>query len=52
MAYNTQATIGVNFTRNLFAEAGYRYMYVDYANNGFLYKMNSAGFFTGVGIKF
>ncbi len=52
MAWNAQSTIGVNFTRNVFAEIGYRYMYVDYTNDGFLYQMNSYGLFTGVGVKF
>ena len=52
IAWNTQATVGFNFTRNIFAEIGYRYMYVDYANGGFLYNMNSYGLFSGVGVKF
>lgn len=52
IAWNAQATIGVNFTRNLFAEIGYRYMYVDYANGGFLYDMSSYGLYSGIGVKF
>lgn len=52
IAWNVQATIGVNFTRNLFAELGYRYMYVDYSNGGFVYDMNSFGLFSGLGVKF
>lgn len=52
IAWNVQATIGVNFTRNIFAEIGYRYMYVDYANGGFLYNMNSYGLYSGIGVKF
>lgn len=52
IAWNVQATIGVNFTRNIFAEIGYRYMYVDYANGGFLYEMNSYGLYSGIGVKF
>lgn len=52
MAWNVQATIGVNFTRNIFAEIGYRYMYVDYTNGGFLYQMSSYGLYSGVGVKF
>jgi hypothetical protein len=43
IAWNAQATLGVNFTRNIFAEPGYRYMYVDYDKNHFLYQMNSFG---------
>lgn len=52
IAWNAQASLGFNFTRNVFAEIGYRYMYVDYANGGFLYNMNSFGLYSGVGVKF
>ncbi len=51
IAWNVQATLGVNFTRNVFAEIGYRYMYVDYTNGGFLYQMNSYGLYSGIGVK-
>jgi len=52
IAWNVQASVGINFTRNIFAELGYRYMYVDYTNGGFLYQVNSFGLFSGVGVKF
>ncbi len=52
IAWNTQATVGVNFSRNVFGELGYRYMYVDYDQNDFLYQMNSYGLFAGLGFKF
>ncbi len=52
ITWNTQATIGFNFTRNIFAELGYRYMYVDYNKNNFLYQMNSFGLFSSIGVKF
>ena len=52
ITWNTQATVGFNFTRNIFAELGYRYMYVDYNKNNFLYQMNSFGLFSSVGVKF
>lgn len=52
IAWNVQASLGVNFTRNIFAELGYRYMYVDYENNGFLYNMNSYGLYSSIGFKF
>jgi hypothetical protein len=52
IAWNVQATIGINFTRNIFAEIGYRYMYVDYSNGGFLYQMNSYGLYSGIGVRF
>ncbi len=49
---NVQTSFGANLSRRVFAEFGYRYMYVDYQNNGFLYKMNSYGLFAGLGVKF
>lgn len=52
IAWNVQSTIGINFTRNIFAELGYRYYYVDYENGGFVYDMNSYGVFSSVGFKF
>lgn len=52
ITWNTQATVGFNITRNLFAEVGYRYMYVDYNKNNFLYQMNSFGLFSSIGVKF
>ena len=52
IVWNVQATLGLNFTRNIFAELGYRYMYVDYDKNDLLYQMNSFGLFSGIGVKF
>ena len=52
ITWNTQATVGINFTRNVFAELGYRFMYVDYNKNNFLYQMNSFGLFSSIGVKF
>lgn len=52
IAWNVQTTVGFNITRNIFAELGYRYMYVDYQNSGFLYQMNSYGIYSGFGVKF
>lgn len=52
ITWNTQVTVGVNFTRNIFGELGYRYMYVDYNKNNFLYQMNSFGLFSSIGVKF
>ena len=51
ITWNTQATVGFNITRNIFAELGYRYMYVDYNKNNFLYQMNQFGLFSSVGVK-
>jgi hypothetical protein len=52
ITWNVQATLGVNFTRNIFAELGFRYIYVDYDNNGLFYQMNSFGLFSGIGVNF
>ncbi len=46
------AGLGVNFTRNVFAEVGYRYMYVDYTNSDFFYLMNFYGMYSSIGLKF
>jgi hypothetical protein len=52
IAWNAQATVGVNFTRHIFGQVGYRYMYVDYANGGIIYSMNQYGIFSSVGVGF
>lgn len=52
IAWNVQASLGVNFTRNIFGELGYRYYYMDYSNGGALYNGAESGIFSGVGVKF
>lgn len=52
IAWNVQATLGVNFTRQIFAEAGYRYFYMDYTNGGALYQAAEFGLYTGLGVRF
>ncbi len=52
ITWNALATLGVNFTRNVYAELGYRYMYVDYDKNELLYQMNSYGVMASIGFKF
>lgn len=52
IAWNLNASVGVNWTRNLFTEIGYRYYYVDYAKNGLIYDVAEAGVFLGLGVKF
>jgi hypothetical protein len=52
IAWNVQASLGVNFTRNVFGELGYRYLYTDYRNGGFLYNVGEAGVFSAIGAKF
>jgi len=51
IAWNVQASLGVNFTRNLFGEVGYRYFYMDYSHGGALYNAAEAGLFLGIGVK-
>lgn len=52
ITWNLISALGINFTRNVFAELGYRYMYVDYTNDNFLYQMNSYGIYSSLGFKF
>ena len=48
IAWFASGSIGVNFTRNLFAEMGYRYFYMDYVKNGLIYDAAQSGLFMGV----
>ena len=52
IAWFASGSIGINFTRNIFTETGYRYFYMDYVKNGLIYDAAQSGFFTGVGVKF
>ena len=52
IAWQASGTVGINLTRNVFVETGYRYFYMDYKNGGFLYKAAEAGIFSGIGVKF
>ena len=52
IAWFASGSIGVNFTRNLFAEMGYRYFFMDYEKNGLIYDAAQSGLFMGVGVKF
>lgn len=52
IAWNVQASLGVNFSRHVFAELGYRYFYMDYTNGGALYQAGEFGVFTGIGVRF
>ena len=36
IAWQASGTVGINLTRNIFVETGYRYFYMDYENGGFL----------------
>jgi len=52
IAWNVQATVGINITRNVYAEAGYRYFYMDYDRNGAIYDAAEFGIFSGIGVRF
>lgn len=52
MAWNVQASLGVNITRHLFAEVGYRFYYVDYQGQYITFKGGEAGVFAGVGVRY
>lgn len=52
IAWNVSGSLGVNITRHIFAEAGYRYFYMDYSDGGALYKAAESGIFSGIGVRF
>lgn len=51
-AWSLQATVGYNFTENVFAELGYRYLDTDYKDGGLTYDIEQAGLYTGLSIRF
>ena len=52
LAWSLQVTVGYNFTENVFAELGYRYLDTDYKDGGFTYDVEQAGLYTGLSIRF
>lgn len=52
IAWNAQATLGVNFTRNIFGELGYRYFSMDYNKSGTIYDVAEFGIYSSIGVKF
>jgi hypothetical protein len=44
--------LGCQISRNFYAEAGYRYLYVDYQNNGFVYDVSQHGAQIVLGVNF
>lgn len=52
IAFFTQATLGVDLTRHVSAEVGYRYMFVDYEDSGFLFRANMPGIYAGLAVTF
>lgn len=43
---------GWQITRNVWAEAGYKYLYVDYRHDGFLFDISSGGALLTIGMNF
>lgn len=52
ITWSLEATVGYNFTRHVSAELGYRYLYTDYSDSGFVYDVAQAGIYTGLNIRF
>jgi hypothetical protein len=52
LTWNALAALGFNFTRNVYAELGYRYMYVDYDQDNFLFQVNQYGPYASLGFEF
>jgi hypothetical protein len=44
--------VGCQITRKVWAEAGYKYLYVDYRQGGFLYDVSNGGALVTVGVNF
>jgi len=52
LAWTLQATLGYQFTGNVSAELGYRYLHTDYSSGHFRYDLTQAGLFTSLNINF
>ncbi len=52
ITWSLEAAVGYNFTKNVSVELGYRYLYTDYSDGGFVYDMSQAGIYTGLNLKF
>jgi hypothetical protein len=52
VAVQAYAALGCQITRNIFSEAGYRYLYDDFRDNNFLYQLSTQGAQITFGIKF
>ena len=50
--YKAYGALGCQITRNIFSEAGYRYLYVDYQQNGFIYDIAQQGALITLGVNF
>jgi opacity protein-like surface antigen len=52
VTYQLLAGVNWQFSKNVSAKAGYRYLYQDYKNGNFVWDMKSSGFYLGAGFKF
>jgi len=50
--YQLLAGVNWQFSKSVSAKAGYRYLYQDYRNDGFLWDMKSSGYYLGAGFRF
>jgi hypothetical protein len=50
----SQGLVGINWdiTDHFIAKVGYRYIYADYSDDGFIWEMAAHGPYAGVGIRF
>jgi hypothetical protein len=52
LTYQLLAGVNWQFAKSVSAKAGYRHLYQDYEENGFVWDMVSSGFYLGVGFQF
>jgi opacity protein-like surface antigen len=52
LTYQLLAGVNWQFAKSVTAKAGYRYLYQNYKNGGFVWDMKSSGFYFGAGFKF
>lgn len=52
LTYQLLAGVNWQFARSWIAKAGYRYLYQDYENDGFIWDMSASGLYLGAGFRF
>jgi opacity protein-like surface antigen len=52
LTYQLLAGVNWQFSKSVAAKAGYRYLYQDYENDGFVWDMTASGFYLGAGFRF
>lgn len=52
ISFEAYGALGCQVTKNIYAEAGYKYLYIDYDSGGFLYKTATQGAMITVGMNF